>query len=324
MEQAPLRFLAVALVALAPLACSTGSDVIGCRVNGDCVSGVCRADLTCEPATGDAGDVDAGRDAGTATDAGASDGGSTADGGTTDGGTSATCAPDKDGRIEASEVPLRAGLFATFRIAENLDAVDTAGVGFGANVTWDFARAFDGDRGVRAELEKVQGQWFAGSFPTATYAAQLLASGDLLGVFRVTESELQLLGVVSRNPGVGSTNLSNTPPVPVLKFPLELNKTWTVTTSVSGLAAGFLTSYQETYTSKVDKGGTVRTPFASFAALRVNTQLDRLSGVFAQRSRTHLFVTECFGTIATIRSGELGASDSPEFDHADELRRLSP
>jgi hypothetical protein len=112
---------------------------------------------------------------------------------------------------------------------------------------------------------------------------------------------------------------------------------WTTTTDATGkvMSDGSqvdLATYPTTekYDSKVDAAGEVKTPFGTFEALRVNTLLTRkvyyLSklGILVKTEtvRTFAFVTECFGTIASVASNTNEATE--EFTTAAELRRLAP
>jgi len=94
---------------------------------------------------------------------------------------------------------------------------------------------------------------------------------------------------------------------------------------VSGVASGFtlLTSYDESYVSKVDAVGDLKTPLGAFDVQRVQVVLTRTIGILpAETFRTYAFVTECYGTIATITSNK--NETNPEFTTAAEIRRIAP
>ena len=121
------------------------------------------------------------------------------------------------------------------------------------------------------------------------------------------------------------TELQNAPGVSVLDFPLTVGKTWTSAVKVSGTASGvaLFGTYDETYVNKVDAAGTLITPLGSFDVMRVQVVLTRQIGFLAPTViRTYAFVTECYGTIATITSDDNETNE--EFTHAAEIRRLSP
>ena len=293
-----------------------------CEVGADCPSGACRADGVCVP-------VD---DAGTQrTDGAAADSGTTmADGGAVDATADAEipidggglCVPSRDGIIQREEVPLRAGLRATFRVATDVD-FDTAGEAIGGERRrWDMTGPFAGEEDVLVDTRDPSGAWYAADFPGATYATELAAGTDLLGVFAVTPTALELMGVVSPDEGFDVTNLENDPAVPALRFPLELGDSWSTETDVSGFASGVASFYGERYVSEVDRAGELITPFGTFEVLRVRTELTRTVGLLTTRIVSFAFVSECFGTVATVRGGD--DDTGSELSAVAELRRLVP
>lgn len=304
---AAMAVLALAACASLAAGCSeTASVAPSCNVDADCASGVCLADRTC-------GDADAGTDGG-AVDA---DGGvETTDGGavSTDGGSPTSCG-NGDGRITRDELTFRAGLGANFRIAANA-TVSLAGT------TWDFSSMQAGDADVRVTLEPLAGRWFASKFPQATYVSKLANDSDLLGVFQAKDDALVLLGIVSPEQTGFYTDLVYEPPVPVLKFPLSVGATYSTTTIASGIAKGVASYYSETYESRVDAAGQVKTPYGTFPALRVRTNMTQTVGLFVTRTKQVLFASECFGVVASVRSNTYETSD--DFTSAAELRRLAP
>lgn len=327
----PTRSLVATLLFAAALSLAGGcakSDGVSCRVGADCASGACRDGFCVTPGQGGdgGGGASQGGQGGLGGQGGEGGGGAAQGGqggqggGQGGGGASGVCAPNHDGVIERAEVPLQAGLDAKFLVAADA-TFDTAGEGSPGGTVWDLAQSFAGDHLVLAETQPLAGKWFASSFPTATYATRLADDSDLLGVFEVSSDALSLLGVVSPDDGLTKTELTYDPPVVVLSFPLEAGKTWSTSSTVSGLAEGFFATYFEDYESAVDAEGTLETPFSSFEVLRVRVDLTRTAG-FVTTKRTFAFVTECFGTVGTVVSQD----DEPasEFTSASELRRLSP
>jgi hypothetical protein len=305
------------LLVLGLAACS--EQVPECRVGADCASGVCRGNGTCAPPS----DADArAEDALPPDDAAEAlpedDGGEPED----DGAEAIGCLPNDDGVIEREEVPLRAGVRATFLIG--LDTpIDTAGTTEPDGTrAWDLSGPLAGDHSELVELLALADRWFAPDFPGATYAARLSDAEELLGVFEVATDALLLRGVVSPDDGVLRTNLTYDPPVTVLSFPLEVGDTWSTDSTVSGLASGVASFYREAYESQVDAAGTLETPYGSFDVLRVRVRLVRTVGVVPTVVRTFMFVSECFGTVAAITSRY--NETEVEFTHAAEARRLAP
>lgn len=315
-----MKRLLLAVSMLAACAANSGRQ---CQVGADCASGVCQSNGQCLPVSDagdpDSGDRDAGIDGGDPTDGAVADVGQDAmasDGGTT------TCSPNRDGVIERDEVPLRAGLRATFLGATDV-SFDTRGEMIDGVRTWDLSTSFAGDRMILVETRNPAGLWFADDFSGATYVTELSLEEDLLGVFEVTDEQLQLRGVVSPDEGFTRTNLDYDPIINVLDFPLSEEKIWTTDANVSGLALGVITAYSEDYQSEVDAVGTVITPFGTFeSALRVRTELVRTVGLLQTTIVSFAFVSECFGTIATL-TGE-DNDDGAELTELAEVRRLAP
>lgn len=306
----------VAATALAA-ACSDG-EARECRVGADCASGACTPEGKCvrEGTSGEGG---------VTTDAGGPPG----DGGPSiDAAIDAAlpgCTPNKDGVITREEVPLTAGLYAKFRVGKAED-VSTAGTpGAGGKRTWDYSAPLASDVTVLLETQPLAGKWYAPKFAGATYAAKLQEGSELLGVFEVSPGAILLRGVVSPNDDLYKTELTNDPAVPALKFPVQAGATWTTTTDVSGTAQGVVLfgTYREVYTSEVDAAGQLKTPLGTFDVLRVHTKLVRNVGVLPSVTiHTFAFVTECYGTIATVRSEE--NESNVEFTRAAEIRRIAP
>jgi hypothetical protein len=291
-----------------------------CFVDADCASGRCGADGHCLPAQTDGGAADRSvPDGPTPTDGPApADGPTPADGG--DGGP-VTCSPDNDGVVARAEVPLKAGLHATFRVATDV-TVDLVGTQVGGVRTWDLAGALTGDHALLAETRDYSGTWYAPDFAGGTYSARLSDGNQLLGVFEVTADALLMRGVVSPDSGFTQTELTYDPAVKVLAFPLQSGTTFTTDSLVTGQASGVWSAYGEKYESQVDAAGQLKTPYGEFSVLRVRTLLTRTVGLLVTTVRTFTFVTECFGTVATVRSQDNEAA--VEFTQAAEVWRLSP
>jgi len=305
-----------------PLAACAANSGIQCHVGADCASGMCLSDGTCVPASSVDSALPDGGTMDSRTPDAESDGSTPADSAVDssfDAG--GACAPNHDGMIARMEVPIRAGLRATFMGATNVD-FDTRGADVGGVKTWDLSGAFSGDHSVLVETRDPSGMWFAGDFPGATYVTELSLEQDLLGVFEITDSSLKLRGVVSPDDGLTRTDLSNDPAVDVLDFPLTMGKTWTSDVTVTGQALGVASFYSESYASEVDASGQLITPFGTFDVLRVRTELTRTVGLLVTHVVSYAFVSECFGTVATMigDDNDTGA----ELTHLAEVRRLAP
>jgi len=231
------------------------------------------------------------------------------------------CRPDNDGAIDREEVPLQAGLAAKFAIASDV-MFDTAGAMEGDELVWDLSGEFPGERRDLLELRDPSGTWWETTFPQATYYTELAGGGDFLGVFELTDDAVLLLGVVSEEDGFSKTELSYDPPVPVLQFPLRAGDSWQVDADVSGTYVGVFSFYTESYVFEADAVGELRTPFGNFDVTRVRSTLDRQVGLLQTVIRSFGFVSECFGTVATITSQE--NEGSAEFTDVADVRRLAP
>ncbi len=316
------------------VACGDDSNA-PCRVAADCASGLCLPSGLCAaPPTSDATDAEDTADATdfggdllgdttsdtASTDTGdAPNPGDASDAADTDGGP-IVCLPNRDGTITRSEVPIAPDLQATYLIATDVD-FDSRGTP-DADPRWDLDQTFTGDTKVLVTTLDPHDTWYGPTFPTATYATRLAQDSDLLGVFEAKSDGLFLLGVVSPEGGLFRTELTYDPPAKLMAYPLALNTTWASTSTITGLTSGVISYVTETYEGTVDNRGTLATPFADFDAFRVVLTLDRLVGAVPYSDVSHLFVTECFGTVATLRSPAYASG--PEFTTASELRRLSP
>jgi hypothetical protein len=280
-------------------ACSGGADS-PCTRDSDCPSNFCRADGTCGPTGVDGGTSDSPTD-----------------------GPAGTCTPNHDGAISVGELPLVAGKMANFRIATNA-TFDTTGVANGDGTrTWHLDVQLSGDTDHSLALAASTGAWWAASFPTATYAASLSSTSDLLGVFHVDAAAVTLLGVVSPDAGTFRTELSYDPPAKILALPFQAGSTWSSTSTVSGTAQGVISAYSEHYTALVDQVGTMTTPYGDFPVLRVATDLERTAGLATlSTTRTFAWVAECFGSVANATSQDFESAS--EFNDPAEVRRLTP
>lgn len=308
----------VASTVLTSIACGD-SEPRACRVGADCTSGVCGEDGRCvdgpaaSSGSSGSGDADAASDAG---DGGAlppDDGGNLALPG---------CTPNNDGVITREEVPIQAGLRATFRVAENVD-VSTSGSPLPNNRRrWDLSGPLTNDASVLVETLPLTDKWYAPKYTSATYATQLRKSSDLLGVFETNADALRLNGVVSPSDGLTKTQLTNDPPVTMLQFPLSVGVKWTSDTSVSGTAQGFIMAYSEKYDAEVDLAGELVTPLGTFEVLRVRIDLTRTIGFSTTTSKSYAFITECYGNVASIASQD--NEKDADFSRAVEVRRIAP
>ncbi len=335
MARPEVSVLRLVLPCLLALSCGTNPPGPDCRVGADCASGVCTREGKCGTVSTDGGAAGGsagsagggsagGASAGGMSGGGQAGGGSTA-GGSATGGGSVSCLPNNDGTITRAEVITGPGLRATYRISGQAP-FDTSGVGLpDGGRSWDFTQMLTGDMNTLVETQPIQGKWFESTYPGASYVAPLGQGTDFIAVFNSTADGLFLMGTASPADGTFSTKLTYTPPVKVLQFPLRAGDTWTTAAAVGGTASGVpISGTTDTFTSTVDRAGEANTPYSRFPVLRVRTTMERTVpfNPFANTSfRQFQYVTECFGTIAVIRS--VDKETSTEFMTAKEVRRLS-
>jgi hypothetical protein len=227
-----------------------------------------------------------------------------------------------DGVITGTEVPFAAGRSTRYRVAVDV-GVDTAGTpADGGQRLWDFSGALAGDQDLVIETPAIDGKWFAGTYPGATYTARLESGQDLLGVYEVADDALLLRGIVSPADGAGHTDLVYDPPAQVLAFPLQVGASFSTDSGVIGHSSGTLVSFQESFASLVDSRGTLVTPYGTIPVLRVRALMTRAFGLLETDVRSFTFVAEGHGIVASIRSQD----DEPsiEFTDAAEIWRLAP
>jgi hypothetical protein len=235
------------------------------------------------------------------------------------------CNPEGDFVVTRAEFPLGAGQTAHFRIADDVGLpVDLRGRACADGTCWDLGADRGGDADVVVELMPVAGRWFAEDFPDATYVSYVDREQGWLGVFRLTENALQLLGTASEDDGAMKTTYD--PPVDLYRFPLSVGDEWTVETSQTGyLNYGFVPIFtNDTYTVRATASGVLETPQGPFRAVQVVAQVSQaVPFTFLGNDRiVHTFVSECFGIVGRVVS-EADESE-PFFETASRIERLAP
>jgi hypothetical protein len=320
---------------LAIAACSEDGTSLNCRVGADCVSGICNADGQCAPA------VDGGPSASSSS---SGDGGhpneTNPDAGHDDGGglKGPGCIQNNDGTITRDEVPILPGLHGTFRFADNVE-ISTAGKQTDdGGLVWDYSADLQGDGDVLVQTLPLDDKWYGPDFPGASYSTQLARSPDLLAIFQYDSNlgSLALRGEASSTNGPYKTELTNDPPVEVIKFPLQVGKSWSTTTHVTGVAPNpyapgtpsIKYDYVDKYDNEVDTRGNLVTPLGTFDVMRVKILLTRTfpatdaTPQIVFTTRQFAFITECYGNVASVVSN--ANEPNEEFTHASEVRRIAP
>jgi hypothetical protein len=108
----------------------------------------------------------------------------------------------------------------------------------------------------------------------------------------------------------------------VTEFPIRAGATWSTTSTITGVTSGVPSAYTERYEQMVDAVGELTTPFGTFDVLRTRVELTRTVGAAITTSRSYLFSSEFYGTVASIASNDY--ETELEFEQAREVRRLTP
>jgi len=171
-------------------------------------------------------------------------------------------------------------------------------------------------------LESLSGKWFASSFANATYATTTDIASNTLGIFRVTDDGLYILGYASEAPN--TTLLVYDTPILSLKFPVTLGDSWVSTAHiVNGTLNGMPYAGLDTYQISIDARGTAVLPFLRFDnTMRVHVDLTQtIPGGVSLRRIQYLFFHECYGELGRMVS----VVDEPAeiFSNAAEFRRLA-
>jgi hypothetical protein len=224
-------------------------------------------------------------------------------------------------RAEFPGVVGASALYLVNRDGVTVDGVNTAGVLTEGVRRWDYAARRMDDQPVLDEVLSPQGRWWSGQYADATFASVIDRTTNLLGVYRLSATALELLGTVSTT--ANQTNLRFTPPVQILRFPLRVGDRWQQTVNGNGTVNFTPLVNVTNYSTSVDAQGEVWTPAARFPVLRVNTTLDQSIPltVFRRTLRTYAFITECGGLVARVASVDNDTAEN--FTRASEYRRLN-
>jgi hypothetical protein len=232
------------------------------------------------------------------------------------------CSANNDGVIERSEFPFLLG--ASARYLQNPDGtnatVDPVGQQGPDGPAWDFTST----EGVAVDLpiQSLSGAWYAGSFPDATYATYTDLATKTLGVFRLSDNALEVLGYASETPN--QTLLIYDKPVALVQFPVQLGNAYvTVGHIVNGMFNGLPVAETDTYSISVDAKGVVVLPYLRVAnTLRIRVVLDQaLPGGINTHTIQLLYMRECVGEVGRMVS-KANETD-PNFTSAAIFRRLA-
>jgi hypothetical protein len=241
------------------------------------------------------------------------------------GGLLPDCDPLDDGRLTRAELALAPGIRTT--LVRNDPAVDVSTLpGASDGVDRDFSEGPE-DRGSTFELTEPAGAWWADRFPGATHAAPSSVDlPDLLGVYRLDDDGLWLLGLTTAQPVEASrtTAVHYDQPIEALRLPLEPGLSWGQTATWSGTVAGLPNQGVEDWSAEVGAVESARLPggVELSEVLPVDFRLEQTFAlaVGASTSTTwrRAWYAGCFGELASV------GSDDPSLEPAQEYRRLLP
>lgn len=239
------------------------------------------------------------------------------------------CVPNLDGRIEASELMPAYDVGASFLLSpagETRDVLTSGVVRPDGTLYWDLGIDYASDVAVRFSAQHVEGTWFASSFPNGQFAVADDASGVLLGVYRLDEAGLYLLGFASRemDPPEGRTLWVYDTPIVVFQLPLVPGASWISVSDVrNATVRGLPYAGHDTYEVHVSgAAGELALPDLRFSqAMRVSTHatIAPSAGAAVQR-RQSSWLFECFGEVARVVAPEGETSD--DFTTAASMRRF--
>lgn len=233
------------------------------------------------------------------------------------------CRGNRDGVIDRAELLFAPGVEARYRVNPpgTQARVDPRGAARADGTrAWDFRDP----SGVTAPLTLLdaRGQWFAARFPTAQYAARLDPRAGNLGVYRATDTAVELLGVAGPAESEG-TLVRYDVPVGLLRFPLRVGASWTAeATTAEATVQNTPVASRDRYEVTVDARGELRLAELTFTdALRVRVEVtQRFPAGPGVRRIQHLWMVECYGEVARMTS--LDNEVNPDFTLALEFRRL--
>lgn len=239
------------------------------------------------------------------------------------------CVPNLDGRIEMHELMPAYDVGASFLLSPTGEERDvlTAGVlDPDGTVTWDLGADYASDAVARFGANRLEGAWYASSFPAGQFAVADDPSGALHAIYRLDAAGLYLLGFASRDmdPPEGRTLWTYDNPIVVFQLPLTPGATWITVSDVrNATVRGLPYAGRDTYESRVSgSAGELILPDVTFTqAMRVSTHatIAPSAGEAIQR-RQSSWLFECFGEVARVVAPDGEMND--DFTRAASMRRF--
>ena len=253
-----------------------------------------------------------------------------------------TCRPNDDGVVSRDEVVILPGASAIYlaNAAGTTVPVDAEGrpdPSSPGQRIWEFG-AGPRDLVTPLAIEPFPDDaWYTPSFPgDVTYVTPLgPQTPDVLGVFRLLDDRLEMLGLASRGDGPGRTLLVYDAPVELYRFPLRPpdpdgtpRQSWSQTVTFrNAILQGVRQAGEETYRFTVDRIGTVVLSHFTFTSvLRIRLDLTQ-TFVFSRHGNTRhsvqlFYFTECVGEVARIVGPSIANTPPSTVTEAAEFRRL--
>ena len=250
------------------------------------------------------------------------------------------CTPNDDGVLTAAELPALAaqGAIATFTqntAGSTVDVPPLAGA-WDADcgcTAWDFGAAAPEDEIVYDSVLPVESFWFGDRYPDADFVQSF--GGGNLGIYVLDEDGLALAGIASA--ADGETALAYTPPLKLVALPMGAGDSWQGAGEASGLFEGQEYPWDTGMTGELSihhaldgavlATGRIIVPAGTFEGWRVGVDLTMevwnnlaFAPVASERVKISLYLTECTGLIARVRSTPGEYAD--DFEAATEYRRL--
>lgn len=244
------------------------------------------------------------------------------------------CPANDDGVITRDELPFVPGAAARVRVRAADPAPFTVDVTAQEDADgvrgWDLSRPDPATEPLGAlRLAVLDDQWFAASFPDATWAGPLVPGGGLLGPLAVDDDGVKLFGMASADeaPPEGETLAIYDAPALLYPFPLERGaRALTEVEATNAVLLGLPTAFIDRYDVEVTDVGQLVLPDLVLAnTLRVTIRLERTLLAGDLRQVTHVWLHECLGEVARVVSEAkpLTTTIPDEFTTAVEVRRLA-
>lgn len=233
-----------------------------------------------------------------------------------------TCAPNLDGRIDASELQPALDNPVGYLInpAGRDRTVDLVGRVESGKRVFRFDVDFADDQALTLKATTLTGKWYAASFPTGEFVTAIDTGND--GIYRHEDAGLFLLGLASKTE-TDKTLLVYATPVAVMRFPLAVGAKWTsIGTVTNGTIRNLPYAGKDTYEIEDDAVGKLVLhdfTFEQVHRVRTRVTVSPSAGMPITRRQVSYFA-ECFGEVVRVVSKD--NEPNADFTVAAELRRL--